>query len=156
MPSRVLAGLAVLVLAQPVLADGPKDNLVDDVRQIPPKGIDVPAADLAELRKGLATLRKEIDALPKALRGRPQLLELIPDVEVFHKAVRYAVEYGEFFKPAEIQAAKDQLAEGMNRAIDLRQRRPDVDDRDRAGRPRLPVEDRRVGAALRASGAGNV
>ena len=119
MPSRVLAGLVGLLAVTAAHADGPKDNIPDNVRQIPPKGIEVPAADLAELRAGLATLREEIDALPKTLRVRPQFLELIPDVEVFYKAVRYAVEYGEFFKPAEIQAAKNQLAQGMKRAIEL-------------------------------------
>src|SRR5437763_5959180 len=61
--SALLAALAALVNG-PAAADGPKDNIPDNVRPIPPKGVDVPEADLKELKAGLAELRAAIDWLP--------------------------------------------------------------------------------------------
>ncbi len=122
---RLAAGLLVVLAYLPcTFADGPKDNLPDNVRPIPPKGIDVPEADRNELRAGLDELKKELDALPAALKGKPALLELTPDVEVYHKAVRYALEYSEFFNPKEIPVAKKLLAEGLQRAKELRDGKP--------------------------------
>ncbi|MCZ2341148.1 MAG: prolyl oligopeptidase family serine peptidase [Bacteroidales bacterium] len=118
----VLAGL--LAAALPSQADGPKDNHPDNVRPVPPQGVAIPEKDLAELKDGLTKLRKEIDALPAALRGRPGLLELIPDVEIFHKAVRYAVEYNEFFKVNEIASGKELLKQGLQRAAELKAGKP--------------------------------
>ncbi|MCV5233506.1 hypothetical protein OFC56_40730, partial [Escherichia coli] len=57
----------------------------------------MPDADRQELLAGLDELKKELDSLSAALKGKPALLELIPDVEVYHKAVRYAVEYDEIY-----------------------------------------------------------
>src|SRR4051794_6591382 len=110
----LLAALAALAVG-PAAADGPKDNLPDNVRPIPPKGIDVPAADLAELKKQLAGFQAQIRELKIALKAKPGLQELLPDVEVYEKAVRYAVEYGEFFSPKEVAAAKGLLKQGTMR-----------------------------------------
>src|ERR1051325_12122583 len=101
-------------------ADGPKDNLPDNVRPVPPPGVAVTEKDAKELRESLADLRRQIDALPAALKFKPALLELAPDVEIFHKAVRYALDYNEFFKPGEIAAAKVLLREANTRAAALR------------------------------------
>lgn len=79
-----------------------------DVKPVPPPGIAVPQADRAELEAGLAHLQKSLDEL----RGNP----LAPDVQIFHNAVRYALEFNEFFKPAEIGRAKDLLRQGQERA----------------------------------------
>ncbi|HVK15907.1 MAG TPA: prolyl oligopeptidase family serine peptidase [Fimbriiglobus sp.] len=122
---RRAAGLLFVLVALPYsFADGPKDNVPDNVRPIPPKGVAVPDADLKELRASLDELRKELDALPGALKGKPALLELVPDVEVYHKAVRYAVEYGEFFNLKEVPVAKKLLAQGLQRAKELRDGKP--------------------------------
>ncbi|MBI5775644.1 MAG: prolyl oligopeptidase family serine peptidase [Verrucomicrobia bacterium] len=102
-------------------ADGPKDNQIDNVRRVPPPGIAVPEKDRAELNQGLAALGKEIESLRGALKGKPQLLDLLPDVEIFHKAVRYALAYDEFFKPGEITTAKAHLQTAMERAKSLRE-----------------------------------
>ncbi len=77
-------------------------------KPLPPPGIPVPAADRAELEAGLAQLGHRIDAL----KSNP----LWPDVAIYHKAVRFALEGNEFYKPAEIAAAKKLLAEGESRA----------------------------------------
>src|SRR5262249_4222170 len=70
----------------------------------------------SELEAGLATLQKEIDQLRTALKGKPQLLELLPDVQIYHKAVSYALKYDEFFNPREFVVARDLLKQGTERA----------------------------------------
>ena len=80
------AGLLALVTLSPSIADGQKDNSTDNVRPVPPKGVAVAEADVKELKAGLDELQKAIDEL----KGQA----LLPDVEIFHKAVRYAVEQG--------------------------------------------------------------
>lgn len=46
---------------------------------------------------------------------------LLPDVEVYHKAVDWALRYNEFFKPQETAAARDPLKRGFGRAQALRE-----------------------------------
>jgi dienelactone hydrolase len=79
-----------------------------DIKPVPPPGVAVPAADRAELEAGLARLGRSIDKI----RDNP----LAPDVQIFHNAVRYALQYDEFFKPEEITRAKDVLRQGQERA----------------------------------------
>ncbi len=97
-------------------ADGQKDNLPDQVRPIPPPGIKIADADRTELESGVAALGHEIEALRGALKARPALLDLLPDVQVYHKAVDWALRYDEFFKPQEIAIARDLLKRGTERA----------------------------------------
>ena len=79
----------------------------------PPPGIEVPAADRAELEAGLARLREAAGKL----RANP----LVADVLIYQEAVRYALQYGEFFKADEIAKAKVLLARGEERAAHLAQ-----------------------------------
>ena len=95
-----------------VLADGPADNLIDKVRPVPPAGIDISQEGRAELQRGVDELGKEIDALRKDLAKKPDLLDLLPDVQIFHNAVRYALTYNEFYDLKELPIAFDFLAEG--------------------------------------------
>jgi hypothetical protein len=101
-------------------ADGPADNIASKVRPIPPVGILVPEETRASLKEGLDKLETEIVALRDLLQKKPDLLSLMPDVEVFHKAVRYALDYGEFFHTNELKGAAQLLRQGMERAEDLR------------------------------------
>lgn len=78
------------------------------VKQVPPQGIAVSDADRAELESGLAHLQTSIGAL----KGNP----LLADAAIYHKAVRFALDGGEFYKPTEIVQAKKLLAEGQARA----------------------------------------
>ncbi|MEO7142812.1 MAG: prolyl oligopeptidase family serine peptidase [Bryobacteraceae bacterium] len=80
-------------------------------RPVPPPGIAVPAADRQELETGLAQLHQRVEDL----RANP----LAADVEIYEKAVRWALQYNEFFKPQEIARAKDMLNEGLARAESL-------------------------------------
>jgi Prolyl oligopeptidase family len=102
--------LAVMA-ALPAAADGPKDNDPTKVNPIPPVGNDIPAADRDEIMKGLAELQGLIKDIGKH--------ELLPDVQIYEKAVRWALEYKEIFdgkgaKPA--VNVKKVLAAGLERA----------------------------------------
>ena len=90
------------------------------VRPVPPPGIPVPEGDRNELQSGVEELGRQIDGLRQNLAKNAPMLELIPDVQIFHNAVRYALTYNEFFKADEIAKARALLREGMQRASDLR------------------------------------
>lgn len=123
---HVTASALLLMLAgSHCLADGAGDNSIQNVRHIPPIGVQVADADRAELQLELDALQKAIDEL-KALSagtiaGQPPLL---PDVEIYHKAVSYALKYNEFFNPNEIRTAKALLQQGMTRAAELKAGKP--------------------------------
>lgn len=115
-PGALAAGLLLaLGVAVAALADGPADNLPERVRPVPPPGIAVPEADRAALEQGLAALGEEIERL----RGDARAAPLLPDVRIYHNAVRYAVQYGEFFSPGDISRARALLERGRERARQL-------------------------------------
>lgn len=114
-----LCAAAALAAIRPV-GDGPADNQPDNVRKVPPPGISVPAADRAELEAGIADLGHEIDDLKASLKSKPALLDLLPDVQIYHNAVRYALQYEEFFNEREIPVAKELLKQGHDRAAALK------------------------------------
>jgi len=116
--SFCLAGLLT------VQADGVQDNLETNVRRVPPIGITVPDKDRIELEERLASLAKEIAGAKQALAKKPELLALLPDVEIYHKAVRYALTYQEIQKTNEIALAKQLLVKGSERAKLLREGKP--------------------------------
>src|SRR3984893_9696921 len=82
-------------------------------KPVPPPGIDLPGADRAELQSGLQHLKAAIDKL----QGNP----LLTDVLIYHEAVRYALQYNEFFKADELAKAKALLQHGEERARQLAQ-----------------------------------
>ena len=81
------------------------------LKPVPAVGIEVTAEDRAELEAGLERLRTATAKLQKN--------PLLPDVLIFSEAVRYALQYREFFKPAEVVAAKALLKQGEERAAQL-------------------------------------
>ena len=101
------------------MADGVKDNQSTEVRPIPPPGIPVPEQEAKALQGGLAALRTAIDGAAKAQAKNPMLPDLLPDVEIYYKAVDWALRYNEVFKPAELKSAVELLAEGAERAKQL-------------------------------------
>ncbi len=88
----------------------------ETVRRIPPAGVPLPSGDRTSLEEGLATLGREIDAL----RAIPAARELLPDVQIYHNAVRVALAYDEFFDAKEIPIARRLLQQGLDRARELR------------------------------------
>jgi dienelactone hydrolase len=92
-----------------------------DVKPVPPPGISLSENDRAELERGTAELGKEIESLRAELSGKPALLELLPDAQICHKAVDWALRYHEFYQSNEVATARQLLTEGMARVKALRE-----------------------------------
>src|SRR5215212_5660579 len=73
----------------------------EPTRRAPPAGIPVPTEIRGELEKGLSDLGEQISEVRFALRDKPGLRELLPDVEIFHKAVQWPLLYSEFYRSNE-------------------------------------------------------
>lgn len=118
MPIRILTGIFfVHLLLAAVCADGPADNLAANVRRIPKLGIDVPAAERQTLTAELDKLNDAIGKLRE--RDEATIKALLPDVEIYAKAVHDALAYQEFFELREIDSARELLGEGLKRAGQL-------------------------------------
>src|SRR5687767_11892517 len=93
MPRTVLLLFLWLITAS-IFADGPADNLADQVRPIPPPGIEIPADIRTRLENELKPLEEKIARIAsmhsEGERG-------LPDVEIFAKAVRSALTWNEFY-----------------------------------------------------------
>ena len=98
-------------------ADGPVDNVPDNVRRIPKIGVDVSDANRKELAEGLEVLNASINKLRQS--DSTLAKELLPDVLIFHRAVDQALRFQEFFDPKEIAVAKTHLMAGRERAGQL-------------------------------------
>jgi pimeloyl-ACP methyl ester carboxylesterase len=77
-------------------------------------------ADRAELQTGLRDLSRALDGLRRyALNRGLDPSAYVVDVELFHKAVRYALDYNEFFVAADPGRARMLLATALERAWQL-------------------------------------
>src|SRR5947208_14578713 len=117
----ILVTLIACFVAARVSADGPSDNLPDAVRRVPPPGIRISDGDRVELEAGVTELGKEIESLRGELKAKPTLLDLLPDAQIYHKAVDWALRYDEFYKSNEVQFARAMLILGQDRAKALRE-----------------------------------
>ncbi len=108
-----------LLSTLPLFADGPADNLPDQVRPVPPPGIEVPETAAEALRGELSALGADLDALAKQKDHAGIIAAYLADVEICHRAVRDALEYDEFFAEAELKWAPALLALGRERAASL-------------------------------------
>lgn len=86
----------------------------------PPPGIPIEPSAKAELQVGAAQLGKEISALRASLASKPALLDFLPDVQIFHNAVCYALEDDIIYNANQITTARNLLKQGMERAGQLR------------------------------------
>lgn len=120
MAKRLFLVLPVVFLAALLRADGPGDNLPDKVRPVPPAGIRIADSDRTELQAGADKLGQEVEQLRQQLKSKPALLQLLPDVQIYHNAVRYALSYDEFYAPGEVAVARKLLQQGIDRAQQLR------------------------------------
>ncbi len=116
MRPHLVVSLAWLGLAASAPAQGPQaDNRPDQVRRVPRLGIEVAPDDRKALEEGLGRLGAAIEKL--AARRDPQVDPLLlPDVQIFHKAVRDALAHREFFDVKDVAKARRLLEEGQARA----------------------------------------
>ena len=121
--SRIPLSIVVLGLlmasCSPAWCDGPEDNQPDKVRRIPKLGVEVPAELAEEFEVSLTELRSKIDKLESS--DDSNIRRLIPDVEIFYRAVHDALTYQEFFHERELQVARKLLQQGHDRADQLGQ-----------------------------------
>jgi hypothetical protein len=97
-----------------LLADGPTDNKAESVRPVPPPGISVSDDDRKQLESGLADLGELIETARASKKSAAT--NFWPDAQIYHNAVRYALQYNEFFSTNEIRTAFDLLKRGTERA----------------------------------------
>jgi len=115
----IVAAVVLLASAAVLRGDGPKDNLPDNVRQIPPRGIEVSEADATELTRlldELGDLIKQLHKPGKSPSETARRQRYLPDVEIFYRASRDALRHKEFFKANEVQTAIKQVGTGLERA----------------------------------------
>ncbi|MEY2881834.1 MAG: hypothetical protein RLZZ15_4214 [Verrucomicrobiota bacterium] len=116
--TSILISLLAISLPTVALAQTPPPP----AKRLPPAGVAIPAAARAELTAAAAAFATEISALRAELTSsrKAALVALLPDVEIFHKAVDWALRYDEFFDVKQVDFARHLLALGRERAAALR------------------------------------
>ncbi|MFO0905498.1 MAG: prolyl oligopeptidase family serine peptidase [Pirellulales bacterium] len=107
----------MMLVAATACADGPADNIPQNVRRLPKLGVEVPADKRAALEEGLKRLEPVVAELRK--KTDPLTRELWPDVAIYHKAVHDALKHQEFHQPKEIDDALKLLQIGLERGDQL-------------------------------------
>ncbi len=110
---RLVFVVAIFSLVQ-AYADGPADNKVENIRPIPPLGIEVPA----DVREGIVQALVPLQQAVRQLRNDKNAIaqKYLPDVEIFSRAVEIALNENGFFEPADFDRAKELIAEGLRRS----------------------------------------
>src|SRR3954453_21949441 len=89
-------------------------------RPVPLFGVKVSQTDRYQLSAGV----KQLGDSTAHLNGS----SLLPDVRIFHEAVRIALTYDEFFRAEDVAKARELLRQGQERAEDLRNGRAPWND----------------------------
>ena len=113
----ILHSLAVLLCvtsAELIVADGIQDNITENVRRIPELGVPVPDDRAASMREQLGKLQEKIAQIHSSDDAKAKAL--LPDVMIFERAVRCALDYNEFFDVKEFDKADELLKHGIARA----------------------------------------
>jgi predicted esterase len=116
---KYLVGFAILfaTFSTHAFADGKGDNDPANVRRVPKDGVEIPADRESKLRDALKVLQRKIVQLEAS--NDAETIALLPDVTIFERAVRVALDHGEFFSPKDIDKADQLLVEGISRADQL-------------------------------------
>ncbi len=112
-----------LVTMSHTSADGVQDNIPENVRRIPKDGIEIPPERETAMRATLLTLHQKLEQLRAV--DKPDVKALLPDVMIFERAVRCALDYREFFDPKDLDKADSLLTEGLSRADQLLAGKPE-------------------------------
>lgn len=118
MTMRMIVTFGILCVCFSAL--GAEQNPMTSVRRAPPPGVPISASDRAALESGVEKLGKEIADLRTGLKSKPELLDLLSDVEIYLKAVEWPLRYDEFLRTNDSSLAKTILQQGLARAEALR------------------------------------
>jgi predicted esterase len=113
--SRFLAIAVLLALCSPAPLTGAEEPLPPIppiARLLPPAGVKLPEEEQAKLEERLAAIEKRLAPLRQD--------RLSPDIEIFTKAVRYAIDLHEFYDAKkDVAKAHKLLDEAEKRLVDL-------------------------------------
>jgi dienelactone hydrolase len=104
---RTLSMIVLLIPCSIVWAD----PIPEITRRLPPAGIELSAADRARIESGLEQLKKRLAVTPDD--------RLQADVEIYAKAVDYALQFDEFYDAKEIPRADSALKKASERLDEL-------------------------------------
>ena len=107
----------VLLTVSVARADGLRDNDPKSVRPVPRPGVRPAGSGFVQLPDKLKDLRARITRA--ASSRNPAIRALIPDVEIYYRAVNDAMAYNEFFSANDVKKAHELLAAGAVRANQL-------------------------------------
>lgn len=115
MMTRLTRSLTLLAIGcglclSPLVPAAAQEAIPPIARTLPPPGIEIPS----EKREPLVAATKQLGEGLKKIAEH----ELYADVAVFHKALSYALENGEFYDLKELKTAQDLLIEG-NRRLEI-------------------------------------
>ena len=113
----LLTALFLLLPVSTVRADGPRDNDPKSVRPVPRPGVRPAGSGFVQLPDKLKDLRARITRA--ASSKNPAISALIPDVEIYYRAVNDAMAFNEFFSANDVKKAHELLATGVARADQL-------------------------------------
>ena len=91
---------------------------VTPIRVVPEKGIEVPRDVRSRLEEAVTELKVKIQGLRTSLDHARR--DLMPDVEIYHNAVRYALDQDIFREAKEFKVAETLTAQGIERAEQLK------------------------------------
>ncbi len=114
--AALVFGLVPATLGQ---AEPASPALVADSPRVPAVGLEIPEETRVALRERTDALGQAIAQLRSQLAKSPPLLRYLPDVQVYHKAVDWALRHRIFFKENEFKIADELLVEGKERATQL-------------------------------------
>ncbi len=119
----VMLAASLFCLLLPARADGLPDNIPENVRRIPEYGVPIPDDRAASMRTTLAQLQDKTASITAA--NDAAKTALLPDIMIFERAVRCALDYQEFFDVKEFDKADALLKEGIKRADQLLAGKPE-------------------------------
>jgi len=87
-----------------------------NLSRVPPFGIAVSEEDRGRLTEGLKAFDAELRKLDRITVRSPAAASALPEVQIFHKAVNWALAYNEFYRSNEVAAAHKLIEQGIERA----------------------------------------
>lgn len=119
---RVCLMLLLLLAARPLCARAAGDAIAPIPRKLPPPGVAIADDDRVRLKTSAARLARRLEAARKQLDARAR--ERLPDVEIYLKAVQFALENDEFYDRKDPARADDLLRRASARLDELTAGKP--------------------------------